>query len=215
MLVLAECNLAAIVSALLNGKTIVFPTETSYGLGCDAVNQQAVDNVFKIKGRQTDKSLLAAVPSIAMAKQYLEWNEAVEELAGKYWPGPLTVIGRYAGSRGKYKSSSKSETVNRKLAAGVVSADNTVAIRVTAHPLLKSITEKLGRPLVATSANLAGAGDAYDAAEISASFRDKNFQPDILLDYGRLPERPPTTIVSVVGGVTKVIRQGDVKILSL
>ena len=97
-----------------------------------------------------------------------------------------------------------------QLATGVVSRDHTVAIRVTAHPLLKSITEKLGRPLVATSANIADAGEIYSASEIVRNFKNREFQPDIILDYGELPRRKPTTLVSVVGGELKVLRQGEV-----
>jgi len=99
------------------------------------------------------------------------------------------------------------------LAHGVVSRDNTLAIRVTAHPLLKSITEKLGRPLVATSANISDAGDVYDPKEILMMFSGREAQPDILLDYGVLLERPPTTIVSVIGGEIKLLRQGEIKIV--
>jgi L-threonylcarbamoyladenylate synthase len=71
MKVLTECTTAALIVELLNGKTVIVPTETSYGLGCDAVNQSAVDAVFAIKGRPSDKPLLVVVPTIAMAKKYL------------------------------------------------------------------------------------------------------------------------------------------------
>ncbi len=372
MQVLTECNLAEIVFELLNGKTLVFPTETSYGLGCDATNQPAVDKIFKIKGRSSDKPLLVVVPAIEMAKKYLIWNELLEKIATRYWPGPLTVVGEYSlpplfkeGSasrpgevtdvrmvgfnrslknrqklrqnkttaekilwqefKGKqfggwkfrqqhgigpyvadfYQPDSKviieidgdvhfitdekitkdqdrqqwfeqmGYTVIRfnnvdvfnnlegvltdiynciatrvtsprpilkvtsprpilkvtsprpilkvtsprpslkrggdELAVGVVSKENTLAIRVTAHPLLKSITEKLGRPLVATSANISDSGDIYDAKEIITQFSGREIQPDIILDYGTLTRQPPTTIVSVAGKNFKVLRQGEIK----
>jgi L-threonylcarbamoyladenylate synthase len=213
MLILTECNLAQIVVDLLDGKTVVFPTETSYGLGCDATNQDAVDKIFKIKGRRSDKPLLVVVPTIEMAKKYLVWNELLEKIAAKHWPpfakasggrpGPLTVVGEYDELRIKNQES--------RLANGVVSKDNTVAIRVTAQPLLKSITEKLNRPLVATSANIADTGDIYSADEIVSQFKDREAQPDIILNQGELPKNPPTTIVSVVGGEQKILRQGAVK----
>ncbi|MCX6779770.1 MAG: L-threonylcarbamoyladenylate synthase, partial [Candidatus Magasanikbacteria bacterium] len=148
MKLLTECNLALIVSEILNGKVIVFPTETSYGLGCDATNQAAVDRIFKIKGRSDDKPLLVTVNSIEMAKKYLLWNYNLNSLAHAYWPGPLTVVGEYAVGQ---------------LAKGVVGKDGSVAIRVSDYPLIKSITEKIQRPLVATSANLAGQPSFYSA----------------------------------------------------
>lgn len=206
MKILKECNLAQLVVEVLDGQTIVFPTETSCGLGCDATNQTAVDKIFKIKGRDYRKPLLVVVPSVAMAKKYLVWNELLEQIAEKYWPpyakvsegkpGAVTVVGKYAGGGG--------------LAHGVVSKDNTLALRVTAYPLLKSITEKIQRPMVATSANIAGAGEVYSAREIAEIFQNKKFQPDIILDYGELPRVLPTTLVSVVGDKLKILRQGEI-----
>ncbi len=200
--ILTECNLASVVNDILNGKTIIFPTETSYGLGCDATNQEAVDTIFKIKGRRPDKPLLVVVPDVEMAKKYLVWNETLEKIATQYWPGAVTVVGEV---------NSKQTTVSR-LANGVVSKDNTVAVRVTANPMLISITQKMGRPLVATSGNLSDTGDMYDASVVIDQFNGREFQPDIVLHYGELPKRPPTTIVSVVGNTLQILRQGEVTI---
>lgn len=188
MKVVDQENLA---EALQNGQTIVFPTETSYGLGCDAANQETVDKIFKIKGRKNDKPLLVIVPTIEMAKKYLVWNDLLEELADKFWPGPLTIVGEW----------NKKEN----LAKGVVAADNTIAVRVTNFPLTKFLSAQLGRPLVATSANLADAGDIYDSKKIAV-------KSDILVNGGELPHNPPTTIVSVVNNNLQILRQGQTKI---
>ena len=197
MKVATSYTVARIADALSQGKTVVFPTETSYGLGCDATNQAAVDKIFKIKGRDFNKPLLVVVPSIEIATKYLVWNDALEGLAQKYWPGPLTVVGECHGGG---------------LAFGVISPSNTLALRVTAHPFLQSITEKIQRPLVATSANIAGAGECYSAAEATRVFANQEFQPDIILNYGPLPKQAPTTIVSVMGGALTVLRQGSVHV---
>ncbi|MFZ2190054.1 MAG: L-threonylcarbamoyladenylate synthase [Candidatus Magasanikiibacteriota bacterium] len=190
-----------------SGKTIVFPTETSYGLGCDATNQEAVDRIFKIKGRRNDKPLLVVVPTVEMAKEYLEWSVLLQNLADKYWPGALTVVGK--GKRKKEKGKS-SELVN-----GVISKDGTAAVRVSNADIPKYLSEKLNRPVVATSANLADVGDVYDAAEIIKMYEGKDWQPDVIIDNGILPKNPPTTIVSVVGEELKVLRQGAVQVESL
>ena len=223
-------QLLTAVEALQNGQTIVFPTETSYGLGCDAANQDAVNKIFKIKGRQSDKPLLVVMPTVEMAKKYLVWNDLLEDLSKKYWPGPLTVVGEYLSLRGALsdeaipKFGSASEGIaalpavarNDSLAFGVVSPSNTIAVRVTNHPVLKFLSEKLGRPVVATSANLAGAGDIYDSKKIieKPSFATSigGAMPDILIDGGVLPQNPPTTIVSVVENNIKILRQGQIKI---
>lgn len=192
MKVVNQCNLAEALAALRVGQIVIFPTETSYGLGCDASNQEAVDKIFSIKQRRSDKPLLVVVPDIEMAKKYLVWNDLLEDLSKKYWPGPLTVVGEY----------------NQKeaLAMGVVAADNTIAVRVTDFPLTKFLSESLGGPLVATSANLADAGDIYDSKKIEV-------KSDILIDGGVLPRNPPTTIVSVVGNNLQILRQGQIQII--
>ena len=196
MRILSECNLSEIIVEILNGKIIVFPTETSYGLGCDATNQTAVDKIFAIKGRPENKHLLVVVPTIEMAKKYLKWNNVLDKLAKKYWPGALTIVG---GAQ------------DEGLASGVVSQDGALALRVTNFPLLKSITERIGRPLVATSANISGAGEIYDADEIYKTFKNRPDQPDLILNYGVLPKRLPTTIIKVIGRKFSILRQGELK----
>lgn len=193
MKLMTECNLAALIFEIHNGKILVFPTETSYGLGCDATNQESVNKIFKIKGRVEDKPLLVVVDSVENAKKYLRWNETLEKLAQKYWPGPLTIVGEYIGGN---------------LAKGVVAKDNTIAVRVSNFPFLKSVTEKIQRPLVATSANLAGQPSLFDSQEITNIFLNQENQPDIILNYGILPKTEPTTLVSVVDDKITVLRQG-------
>ena len=85
-------------------------------------------------------------------------------------------------------------------------------MRVTDFSLTKFLSAELGRPLVATSANLADAGDIYDVKQIEEVFSSKEAMPDILIDGGVLPQNPPTTIVSVVKNYLKILRQGQLKI---
>jgi L-threonylcarbamoyladenylate synthase len=190
-------NLDQAVELLKNGQTLVFPTETSYGLGCDATNQAAVDKIFQIKSRSERKSLLVVVPNVDMAREYLVWDDILENLAAKYWPGPLTIVGKAKGG----------------LAKGVVSDSNTVAVRVSAHPVVKYLSENLGRPLVATSANISGTGDSYSAGEIIKSFEQNKVAPDAIIDAGNLPPVKPTTIVSLADGLVKILRQGELIIM--
>src|SRR3989339_841173 len=156
---------------------------------------------FEIKKRVGDKPLLVVVPDVAMAKKYLEWNATLDNLAKKYWPGALTIVGKC-----------RKKIFGKNLVSGAVGKDNTVAVRVTAHPFLKLITEKLGVPLVATSANLADAGEIYDSAEAIKIFANLENAPDAIVDAGVLPKNLPSTIVSVVDDNIKVLRQGSVRL---
>ncbi len=189
-----------IIVELKAGRTAVFPTETSYGLGCDAKNREAVEKIFQIKKRDYSKPLLVIVSSIEEAKKYLVWNKNLNELAKKYWPGPLTIIGNCKNPQA--------------LPYGVVSSTGKLAIRVSANGFLKEITEKLGGPLVATSANLSGQGEIYKIGEITEIFQSLENRPDIVIDGGELPVRKPTTLVNAESDKIQVLRQGDTVVKS-
>lgn len=194
MLIFKKENLNQVVDLLKEGKVLIFPTETSYGLGCDATNQEAVDKIFKIKNRAKNKPLLVLVSSVAQAKKYLIWNETLDNLSQKYWPGPLTIVGE----------------CHKSLAMGVLSSDGTIAVRVSDHPLANMLCKKIGEPLVATSANISGQSEIYSAEEIKEEFSDCVNCPDAFLDLGDLPLHPPTTIVSVLDDELKILRQGEI-----
>lgn len=280
MITIKKDNLARAVNMLKHGKVIIFPTETSYGLGCDASNQKAVDRIFKIKKRRSQKALLVIVATMEEAKKYLVWNALAEKLARKYWPGPLTIVGEYnrdacvmkkknppakpliipspivvkaqaaraaaAAAGGEEKvvdlmaisKNKKGEKISpeeddevyfedaeeveeelcenldiRKMSKGVVSANDTLALRVSSHPVANILAWKLGRPIVATSANIGRKGDIYEAEKIRETFSDCLHCPDGFLDYGDLsPDTLPTTIVSVIEGSPRILRQGEIKI---
>jgi len=189
-------NIAEIVDFLKNGATIVYPTETCYGLGCDATNKEAVNKIFAIKKRQKNKSLLVVVPEVAMIFPYIDWNPTLQILSKKYWPGALTVVVNVKKING--------------FPPGVVNEDGTMAFRVTEHPLATEISKKLDSPLVSTSANIASLESPYDIVSVLQMFEHEDVQPDIIIDGGNLPHRSPSTIVKIVGENVEVLRQGEV-----
>jgi len=191
-------NILEIVEKLKQGQTIVYPTETVYGLGCDATQQVAVDKIFKIKQRQLDKAVLVLMADVAMAMNYVEWNKDLDEIAQKYWPGALTIV-----ARAKFNSG---------LAKNVVAEDGTVAFRVTGHALCAEIIEALGCPLVSTSANISSEKSPSDIQTVLNSFEKKENQPDIIIDAGELPHLAPTTIIKIEDGQIIVLRQGEVRV---
>ncbi|MEK7644306.1 MAG: L-threonylcarbamoyladenylate synthase [Patescibacteria group bacterium] len=195
---LKQIKIPALAESLRAGKTIVIPTETCYGLGCDALNADAVNRVFRIKERSDDKPVLMIVSGIAMAEDYLQWDGSLEKIALKYWPGPLTVVGKI-----------KAGVI---LPNGLMGPDNEVAVRVSGDSFVGAIVQELNRPLVSTSANLAGAPSPYSFQEVLTGFENKVNRPDIVIDAGDLPVTPPTTIIRVVDGRISVIRQGELKI---
>jgi len=191
-----DLNLEEIVSGLKNGHTLVYPTETCYGLGCDATNAIAVARLFAIKERQLDKSMLLLMADTSMGREYVRWNPVLDTLAQRYWPGPLTVV---AALR-----------TDVELPAGVIGKERTVAFRVTSHPLATALARQLGRPLVSTSANIAAQESPYDSASVLQMFAAVSERPDIVIDAGVLVHRSPSTIVRVRGDQLDVLRQGEV-----
>lgn len=191
-------NLSVVEKALATGAVVAYPTETSYGLGCDATNREAVQKIFTIKGREIGKPLLVIVSELAQIKPYIVWDERLEIINKKYWPGPLTVV-----VEAKTPST---------LADGVLSTAGLVAFRVTSHPIAHSLVAALGKPLVSTSANLAGDPPLYSAAEIVATFGAKKDQPDILIDAGKLPKNLPSTIITLVPDGIEIVRQGTLTV---
>lgn len=192
-----QIAVSEIVRALLAGQTVVYPTETSYGLGADATNAVAVAKLFAIKKRQAEKSMLVLMTDVAMAKQYVAWSEALDELARKYWPGALTVVAPLKP--------------DAHIAPGVIGPNNTIAFRVTSHPLASALVAGLGRPLVSTSANIAAQASPYDCESVLKMFAHETDQPDWVLDAGSLPVRSPSTIVQIAPGEPlRVLRQGEI-----
>ncbi|MBT3419049.1 MAG: threonylcarbamoyl-AMP synthase [Candidatus Magasanikbacteria bacterium] len=189
-------DIDTIITSLEQGSVIVYPTETSYGLGCDATNQVSVNRIFDIKKRDHKKALLVIAPNIEMMMDYVYWNETLDRIAHTYWPGPLTVVVK-----------AKPDT---NIAKGVLAEDNTIAFRITNHPFASALATKLAAPLVSTSANITGKSTPYDITSVKDMFEKEDVTPDIVIDAGNLPHKIPSTIIRVVGDYVDVLRQGEI-----
>ncbi len=191
-----KLHIEELLGELKVGCTIVYPTETCYGLGCDATNDRAVEKIFAIKQRQKEKSVLVLMADVGMAMQYVEWTPMLEKIARHYWPGALTVV--------------VPVKPEHDLAAGVVRDDGTIAFRITNHYFAEELVRNFGKPLVSTSANIAAMDNPYDIETVINMFEYAENQPDIVIDGGALQERAPSTIIKVTGQHIEVVRQGDV-----
>lgn len=182
------------VNLLKEGKTIIYPTETFYGLGCDAANPLAVRKIYLIKERVGGKALPFLVSSIAMAKDYLVFSPLAARLAKKYWPGPLSLV-LPATPLGKH----------------LLGRDDG-GTRISPNPIATAMVEALGKPIISTSANLTGKTAASDIRAIINYFLDKKYQPDLIIDAGRLPPSRGSTFLSLLGDKPVILREGDIKI---
>ncbi len=192
---MAEKNSTAIsdaLAALAVGEAIVYPTETFYALGVDALSLKALERLFAIKGREPGKpvALIAADLTMAFAVAR-EVSAGARVLAEAFWPGPLTLV----------------LPARDGIPAALIGADGGVGVRVSSHPIALALAAGLRGPLTATSANLAGEPPAVepDATRWALGDRVKVFVED-----GRLAGGAPSTVVAVDGAGMRVLRPGAV-----
>ncbi len=211
------------VDILRSGGVIIYPTDTAYGLGCDATNEMAVEKIYKIKQRTKAKSMPVIAGSFSMAEKYFIFLEKEKELATKFWlntplaPRPSGVFGRAlkGGTAGKGKLSIVLKVKkNIKIAKSVMAEDGTAAVRVPDSLWACALSLKLGKLIVSTSANLAGVDSCYSIGGIKKTGVDFN-DINIILDGGILPRVMPSTIVKVKDGKVKILRKGSVGIVDL
>ncbi len=183
---------------LKNGEVVVFPTETAYGLAADATNHEAVQRLALIKGRGS-KVMSVIVADTAMAKQYVKMSQAAMRLAKWMWPGPLTMVL-------PVKASALGKLSDRCVKDGMV------AVRVSSHKVAILLSKELKKPVVATSANLAGEPQCYSVRAVKKQFQTRRLQPDFYLDVGALPRRKPSTIIKVSGNEIETLRTGSIKL---
>lgn len=186
--------LADLVERLKAGQVLAMPTETVYGLIAAATNAQAVKKIYLLKGRNFNKPLPVICASFTMVKSFFYTPVILEKIAKKYWPGPLAI--RFKARNNKLK----------------VSKDKTIVARISSFSLLTELSKKLGCPLTATSANLAGQKECRSAREVLQQFKQRKFKPDLLIDGGRLPVVKPSTIIAWRKKKIIILRQGDIKI---
>lgn len=183
------------VEYLSAGKVIAYPTETVYGLGCDATDAKAIAKIYRIKGKSEKRALLFLVSSLAMAKKYLVFKQPALALVKKYWPGALSIILPLTVEGMK----------NFKRKDG--------GVRVSSNLFATGLVRKFGKPIVSTSANPTNQPAPQTAEEVIEYFKDQKLRPDLILDGGKLKKSKGSTIVSLLNNETDILRQGDVKII--
>ena len=176
------------IEALLNSQVILYPTDTVWGLGCDATNIDAVAKIFKLKNRVESKSLVVLVSSIEMLRTYVGAfpQKAIDIISTT--KKPTTLI--YNNPKG--------------LAANVIASDNTIAIRIPSHDYCLEIINKLGKPIISTSANISGESTPKSFSEISLPILE-GVDYVVNLEQDKITDKS-STILKLVGNDIEVIR---------
>ena len=174
---------------LKKGGVIAFPTDTVYGLGCDAFNSTAVERIYEIKNRPKDRQLPLLIADL---EQLITLAHPIPEiawlLARRFWPGGLTLVLSKANSLPVY------------LASG-----STIAVRFPDHPVCLAIIQQLGNPIIGTSANISGQPAALTVEEVGQQLRGKI---DSIINGGKCPGGNESTVVDVTHELPTILRQG-------
>lgn len=180
----ADQGLEEAAKVIREGGLICYPTETYYALGCDPWNQSACEKIFQIKGREASKELPLIAADAGMVGTICDTSDLrFEKLSARFWPGPLTLVLRSLDEKRTY------------------------AVRVSSHPVARELSRLAGVPIVSTSANHGGLRPADDPAQLESTLL---VDVAILLDGGRCAGGKPSTIVSIAGKKTHVLREGAI-----
>jgi L-threonylcarbamoyladenylate synthase len=187
-----EAGIARAVELLLQGELVAFPTETVYGLGADAANADAVAKIFALKGRPAAHPVIVHLADAAQLDAWArEVPEAARKLARTFWPGPLTLVVKRAPA----------------VPDAVTGGQDTVGLRVPAHPVARGLLSAFGGGVAAPSANKFGRVSPTLPEHVFADF---GLAVPLILDGGATQVGIESTIVDLTGERPRLLRPGGV-----
>ena len=191
---LDEDSTNLIINELRKGSVGVFPTDTVYGLGCDALNLQALERLYNIKQRPLNKPINVLVSNIDMVKKFTKnINNIEQKLMEQFWPGDLTII------------FNKSSIVPNLLTSGL----DTIGIRMPNNKICLDIITRLRNPIAMSSANIS---NELPDSNIENLLRDFDNKVSFIINSGDLKAGTPSTIVKVENNNIKLIREGKISL---
>lgn len=175
-----------------NGGIVVFPTETVYGIGVNGLNKQAIEKLYKIKKRPTDKPISLLVSDMQMIEYLAKDISDIEyRIMKAFFPGPLTIILK------------KKEIIPDILTAN----KDTVGIRMPSDKIAQKLIEYVKSPIATTSANISG---NLSGIEIKDIINDFGQNVDYYIDSGKSKIGTSSTIVEVINGIPHILRKGSI-----
>jgi L-threonylcarbamoyladenylate synthase len=179
------------LNVLKTGGVILYPTDTVWGLGCDATNEEAVDKINSIKGRASDKSFIILLDNDSKIQSYVSEVPDVAYDLIEFAENPLTII--FSGAK--------------NLAKNVINADGTVGIRIVKHDFCQQLLQRFRKPITSTSANVSGSPTPQTFDEISNDIKDA---VDYIVDWEQelqTPKKASTIMKIGPGGQFSFIRR--------
>ena len=186
-----KADLQEALRVLRSGGIILYPTDTVWGIGCDATNAEAVTKIYALKQREDSKSMLVLLDSAAKLDYYVDVPEAAEMLLEAESEKPLTLI--YPNAR--------------HLAENLIAEDGSIGIRITNEPFSKALCAQLKHPIVSTSANISGEPTPKAFRDISKAILDNTDYCCLFRREDETPHEPSSIIKINADGSFKIIRE--------
>jgi len=180
------------VKTIKERKVMVCPTDTVYGLLCDATDKETVEKLFKIKKRPRTKPIPVFVKDIEMAKKLAFINKKQEKFLKMFWSGKITAVLKRKQNCGLPKI--------------IFGNKKTIGLRIPNYNLINTLLKKLSKPLTATSANISGKPASTKIKEIIGQFEKEKVKPDLILDAGNLKLSLPSIVLDLTGKKIKILR---------
>ncbi len=168
------------IEVLNSGGIILYPTDTIWGIGCDATNEAAVEKIFKLKGRDAGKSLIVLLDTENKLESYINEVPAIAYDLIEYAENPLTII--YSGAK--------------NLAKNVIHADGSLGIRIVKHQFCQQLIQKFRKPIVSTSANISGESSPTNFDDITEEII-QGVDYVVKLEQDDTSQKRPSTIMKL------------------
>jgi len=178
------------IKLIKEGEVIICPTDTVYGLICDATNIKAVKRLLKIKRRPKNKPTPIFVKNLKMAKTLAKIDKKQEKILKAVWPGKVTTV------------------LKRKndLSKVLFGEEKTIGLRIPNYRLINELFRNLNHPLAETSANISGRPPLTKIEEIIKQFKIRKYQPDLAIDAGNLLNSRPSVVLDLTSWPPKILR---------
>lgn len=190
--ILLKSEIKKAADIIKNNGTVIFPTETVYGLGANALNEEAVKKIFVAKGRPSDNPLIVHISKFEDVYDFvLEIPENAKKLANAYWPGPMTLVMK------------KKDNIPNVVSAGL----DTVGIRLPENKIARKLIKLSGCPIAAPSANLSGSPSPTTFEHV---FSDMNGRVDAIIKGKECNVGVESTVIDVTEEVPVILRPGGI-----
>ncbi len=181
---------------LKNGGIIAFATDTVYGLACDALNNEALERLYKLKNRKLSNPIAIFVESLEIAQEFVEFNKKSIEIANNFMPGALTLVL-------KKRENNFSSQISRLL-----SNDSYIGIRIPNHKFSLELLKSFNGILAVTSANISNQVCAKNVDQIKDYFKN---DLDLIIDGGELNNKA-STVVRIIDDKVEILRHGAINL---